>query len=232
MMCTGEDHGLPFTTNQFLDVFAHYNAAVWPVQLILAVLACATAVIAFSRLQRWPVVALAVLSAFWLWMASAYHIAFFALISRAAWVFAAFFLVEAGLLAWSAVSIRNRRVTPSRSQITVAAVSLAYALIGYPLIGYLAGQHYPATPTFGVPCPTTIFTFAILCLLANSSPPILLGIPILWTIVATFAAVRLGVPQDFGLIVAAVVTVMIFVPARASRHARRHAPFIRERRAA
>ncbi|WP_339379209.1 DUF6064 family protein [aff. Roholtiella sp. LEGE 12411] len=32
----------------------------------------------------------------------------------------------------------------------------------YPLIGYSLERTFPSLPTFGIPCPTTIFTFGLL----------------------------------------------------------------------
>lgn len=65
----------------------------------------------------------------------------------------------------------------------------------------LAGHGWPRAPVFGVaPCPTTIFTLALL--LASRTPLVVAAIPVLWALVGTTAAVLLGVPEDLGLLVA------------------------------
>lgn len=213
---------LPFTTGQFFGVFARYNTSLWPAQVVLAVCGVAAAAGALSGGRRWMRFAIATLSLLWAWMALAYHAGFFANINPAAHVFATFFLIEAGFLAvWFVHCDELRR--PSGIEITTALLLIAYALNAYPAIAYGAGQRYPAVPTFGVPCPTTIFTFGVFCLFASSVPAIVLVVPVLWTVVGTYAALRLHVPEDFGLSVAAVVTLTLCVVSRARLHARREA---------
>jgi uncharacterized membrane protein YjjB (DUF3815 family) len=66
------------------------------------------------------------------------------------------------------------------------------------------------TPLFGVaPCPTTIFTLGML-LLSNASWR-LFAIPLVWSIIGGSAAVLLGVPQDYGLILAGAVAAIFLI---------------------
>jgi hypothetical protein len=97
---------------------------------------------------------------------------------------------------------------------------VVYALAVYPLIGYLSGHRYPATPTFGAPCPTTIFTFGLLLWISERVPWRVAIIPAAWALIGTFAAVRLSVPQDYGLLVAAVATVALLARRSASQRPR------------
>jgi hypothetical protein len=71
-------------------------------------------------------------------------------------------------------------------------------------------------PVFSLPCPTVIFTFGVLCLAGRSVPLTLLLIPTLWAVIGTSAALTLEVPEDFGLPIAAVITVMVLVAQRRS----------------
>lgn len=89
------------------------------------------------------------------------------------------------------------------------------ALVGYPIVGFLVGHRYPAAPTFGVPCPTTIFTLGLLLWSTGPLARRLTVVPVLWAIVGTSAAVNLGMTEDLGLFVAALCAVLfIFAPAR------------------
>ena len=201
---------LPFTTEQFLDVFARYNEAVWPAQWLLLALALAAVALAFRESPsagRWVA---AILAALWLWMAAAYHLAFFRAINPAAVAFAALFVVQALLLAWAGVW-RGRIASGQRSRpALVAGLSLvAYALVLYPAFGLALGHRWPAMPTFGLPCPTTIFTLGVLLLAAPAAPRVLLVIPLLWAAIGTSAAMQLGMREDFGLVAAGVVTVLV-----------------------
>lgn len=204
---------LPFTQSEFFAVFAKYNIAIWPAQLVL-VGAAAGAVAAVRRPNTVRIrVMLGVLSALWLWMAIVYHGIFFRPINPAAMAFAALFVVESGLLAFAALrpsfDIRPR---PNIAGV-VGWTLIAFALIIYPLIGYFAGHRYPAMPTFGLPCPTTIFTLGVL-LWSTPMRVSLLIVPLLWALIGFSAALQLGVYQDTGLLIAAAATVTVLMKAR------------------
>ena len=207
---------LPFSTEQFLDVFVRYNDAVWPAPLGLVVLAVGAVAYGVRDWPRDGRRVSAIMAALWLWMAVVYHLAFFASATRVAVVFALLFAVQGGLFAWLAVSRHTISFAPRANAAgVIGGMLIIYALIGYPIVGYLVGHRYPAAPTFGVPCPTTIFTFGLL--LWSTGPLIrrLAVVPALWSIVATSAAVNLGMAEDFGLVAAALVAVpFIFTPRR------------------
>jgi len=89
---------------------------------------------------------------------------------------------------------------------------ILYALIVYPILGYIFGHIYPEAPTFGAPCPTIIFTFGLLLLVPVKIPKYLLIIPLIWSLIGFSAAVNLQIKEDFGLVVAGIVgTILIFV---------------------
>jgi hypothetical protein len=78
-------------------------------------------------------------------------------------------------------------------------------------------------PVFGVaPCPTTIFTFGILLWTTDRVPKYLLVIPLLWALVGTFAALSLGIPEDYALPVAALISLALLIW-RDRSHAAPHA---------
>jgi hypothetical protein len=74
-------------------------------------------------------------------------------------------------------------------------------LIIYPFLGYVFEHFYPTSPTFGLPCPTTIFKFGILMWADWKLPLTIVIIPFLWSIIGFFAALQLNVPEDTGLLV-------------------------------
>jgi hypothetical protein len=209
-------------------VFARYNTALWPIQLVLLGLALACLVVVAVPGQRARAVAW-MLALLWAWMGVAYHFAFFTAINPAAWAFGALSLVGAAVFARHA----HRGTLVFRWQPgwrgVAGVVLIAYALAGYPAIGWLLGARYPAVPTFGLPCPTTIFTLGLLLFAARPVPRAVFVVPLLWACIGTVAAFSLGVPQDLGLLVA----VLVVLPAlralgtndaSASKHAalRRH----------
>jgi Family of unknown function (DUF6064) len=62
-------------------------------------------------------------------------------------------------------------------------------------------------PTFGLPCPTTIFTAGLLLLAAPHSRTLAI-VPIVWSVVGGSAAFLLGVSADYALPVAGAALAM------------------------
>ena len=197
---------LPFTIDQFFGVFRAYNETVWPAQVLLLVLALAAlGCVAFPRHWSGPVVS-AILALLWAWLGLAYHLAFFASINPLAYVFAAVSVAGALVFVWQGVVRRRLEFRLARSARTAIGLGLVFfALVVYPAWSVYAGHRYPAMPTFGLPCPTTLFTLGLLALLVAPYPRGPLMVPVLWCLVGAQAAFLLGVPQDLSLLVAAVV---------------------------
>jgi Family of unknown function (DUF6064) len=206
---------IPFTAEQFYGVFRDYNDAVWPAQFFLVALALAAVALALRRL-RWSGVGVsAILGFLWAWIAVVYHLAFFTRISSPAYAFAVVSMAGAAVFVWQGV-IRRRlefRWAPGwRSASGVALI--VFALVVYPVWSAFVGHRYPATATFGLPCPTTIFTLGVLAFAARPYPRSPLIAPLLWCFVGAQAAFLLNVPADLGLIAAAVVGIGLLVTAR------------------
>lgn len=204
---------LPFTTEQFFQVFASYNTAIWPAQ-ILAYLVALVALALSLRRSRWGGrIVSGILGALWIWVGVVYHIIYFRAVNPAAVGFGVFFVLQ-GLLFLLAGSVRGKLgfALTARPAPILGAILIFYAMVGYPLLSSALGHSYPATPTFGVtPCPTTIFTFGLLLWAIPAMPRYLLVIPFIWAIVGTSAAVQLDVPADYGLAIAAIVAVLVTV---------------------
>ena len=193
----------PFSAEDFFRVFADYNTSVWPAQMALIAAALATIALAFSNRVLFRRVILWLLAAMWLWMGVVYHWMFFADINPAARVFAGVFVLQAGLLGWLAM-----RRTPPAFEPRLDAHGLAggfllvYALLLYPVLGVLVGHAYPSQPTFGLPCPTTIFTIGVLLWASSGVPWVVLVVPALWSLLGVSAVVSFGVFEDAMLPVA------------------------------
>jgi hypothetical protein len=203
----------PPTSAQFFAVFRAYNDAVWPAQLALLGIGAATILAAFrANAYRWwrpAQTALLLLATLWLWGGTVYHKLFFAPLTPAGSVFGSLFIAEAALLALCAWQNGSTLENASRPSIVIGSSLILYAIAIYPALGSLLGHHYPAAPSFGTPCPTTIFTFGIFCLLPTRVPRFALAIPVLWALIGSYAALGFGVREDLGLLVAAVGTIMV-----------------------
>ena len=198
---------LPFSRDQFFAVFAAYNDAVAPAQILLIALGIGAAALAL-RPSRWSDRAIGlVLAGLWLWMGVEYHWRFFRPINPAATLFGAAFVVEGVLLAWATVRPPRLAFRAPRSlRGGLALALLVYAFAVYPAIGWALGHRYPAAPTFGVPCPTTIATLALLLWTVNRPPVAVMLIPWAWALIGSTAAFRLGMWEDLGLPVALVIS--------------------------
>jgi len=209
---------LPFTIDQFADVFRAYNESIWPAQWILNALALVSLAAAFAGRRRASQIASLVLAVLWVWTGLVYHARFFRVINPAAIVFAAAFVLQGLMIGWFGVVKEAVRFAARRNAATaVGSLLITYALVVYPLIGRAIGHRYPAAPTFGVPCPTTIFTLGLFLLAAPALPRMLLIIPVAWAVVGLSAVLQLGMWEDWGLPVAA-IAVLVFSIRRDFRH--------------
>jgi len=153
-----------------------------------------------------------ILSLFWLWMGIVYHLIFFTTINKAAYIFGAIFIIQ-GILFLFAGIFKNEfsfEFHPDKYGIS-GILLIVYALIIYPVLGYFLGHIYPSSPTFGLPCPTTIFTFGVLLLSDKKIPTYILAIPLIWSIIGFTAAFKFGVVEDTGLIIAALYTLAMLL---------------------
>ena len=87
----------------------------------------------------------------------------------------------------------------------------------YPALGWFAGHGYPTGPSFGAPCPVTLFFFGMMLFVRGPMPVALLVIPVAWAVIGTSAAVALGIREDVGLAVGAVLVLVAAVSARSAR---------------
>ena len=196
---------LPFTPEAFRQVFAEYNQAVWPAQVFLYVLAVVVTGVAHRGVAgatRWIAFGLAVL---WAWMGGVYHIGFFCLITPAALGFGIAFMLQAWLfVVWGVTAPATAAGEVNTARFWLGGAMLAYALALYPLVGWLLGHRFPASATFGLPCPTTIASLGLVVWVRPRPPCWTLTIPFAWAVVGSSAAFALGMWEDLGLLAAGV----------------------------
>ena len=201
---------IPFTIDQFFEIIREYNTSIFPMQIILNLLALVSIILAIIKSNYTNKFISITLGFFWLWMGIVYHFIFFTKINPAAFVFAIFFVLQ-GIIFIYYGAVKNRISFGFRKDWIgmVGLLFIIYALLIYPVLGILFGHTYPDNPTFGLPCPTTIFTFGILLWTMKKVPIYLVIIPFLWSIIGLSAAINMRVYEDFGLIVAGVVGLIL-----------------------
>lgn len=203
---------LPFSIEQFFGVFSAYNTALWPAQLFLLALAFTAIALVLVR-RSWAGQAISAILAFlWMWLGLVYHLAFFSAINPLAYVFAGVSVAGGLVFFWQGVVRRRLDFRWTRSARSyIGLVLLVFALIVYPAWTVFAGHGYPAFPTFGLPCPTTIFTIGLLAFTVAPYSRSPLVVPVLWCFVGGQAAFLLDVPPDSGLIAAGLVGIVLLL---------------------
>lgn len=201
---------IPFTVNDFLRVFEVYNLSVFPMQIIAYILGVLMVIVTFTDTRGSSKLVSGGLAFFWLWNGVMYHILNFSSINKLAYLFGALFVIQ-GLLLFVLGVVKNEisfRFRPTFAGI-IGSLFIVYAMLIYPILGYLFGHAYPQSPVFGVaPCPTTIFTFGLF-LWSVRLPKKVLWIPLVWSLVGFMAALSLGIKEDIGLLISGMVAVVI-----------------------
>ena len=202
----------PFTIEQFLDVFRKYNIAVWPMQVFFMTLALIAVYFSIRTKTFSNKIIVCILAFFWLWMGIVYHLVYFSRINKVALVFGTLFIIQAIIFLYFGL-IKNKlsfRLKTDKYGIT-GIVLIVFALLIYPLLVYWWGHIYPSAPTFGLPCPTTIFTFGILLSSVSKISGWVIIIPFLWSLLGFSAAFSLGIKEDTGLLVAGLFSIVMIV---------------------
>lgn len=203
---------MPFTNEEFLNVFEVYNNSVFPIQILFNVLAltCVLLILKSSRLSN--KIINGTLSILLLWTGLVYHIMFFAKINGAAYLFGILFILQACIFFYIGVIKDNFRYNVRKDWIGVTGwILIAYALIIYPILGYSFGHGYPQQPTFGLPCPTTIFTFGILLFTSEKIKWQYIVLLLLWSFLGVSAAIKMRILEDIGLVIAGILSFSIIV---------------------
>jgi hypothetical protein len=205
----------PFTTEQFFEIIEHYNLAVWPVQFALNSLAFLAVALLIWRNEYSSRVISAILAILWAWTGIAYHLVFFTTINKAAYAFGVICLAGASAFVWAGVIKKQLEFTSTMTYRRVLGIMLVVFSLGiYPILSNLFGHGYPTVPTFGLPCPTTIFTIGMLCFLATPYPRYVHFAPVLWSVIGVQAAFLFGVYQDLGLLVSGIIGVFLMIKPR------------------
>ena len=192
----------PFTLEQFLDVFRNYNESVWPLQILFFMLGVCSVFLVFFRIKADNKTISSILALLWIWTGIVYHILFFTSINKAAYAFGTLFIFQ-GILFLITGVIKSRLSFRFTNDLfsNSGLIFILYALIIYPILGYYSGHRYPSSPTFGLPCPTVIFTFGILLLSSKKVPLIYVVIPLIWSLIGFLAALKFGIFEDTGLLI-------------------------------
>ena len=195
---------LPFTVEDLLGVFETYNQAIWPMQIVAYVLGVLAVLLAVRQTAMSSRIIAGILSFLWLFSAGFF---IFALVPiyKPAYAFGALFIIQAAIFLASALKPRVSFAIGRDAYAVVGLLFIAFAMIGYPVLGYFIDHRYPQSPPFGLtPCPLSVFTFGLLLLADSKVPKWLIAIPFLYAI-GGIMPVSIGVTEDLAMIVGGLV---------------------------
>jgi len=198
------------TSAGLLAYFTKYNSSIWPMQVVVYMLALAAVFLAVKKSKYSDRIIALVLAFFWLWNGSM----FFAPIggSNALWyVFAALFVIQGILfLVGVAKAMVSYHIGTDIYSIS-GIVLILYGLIGSPLFGGLVGHLYPQMALIGLfPCPTLPFTFGLLLCTDHKIPKYLLVVPFVWGLVGVMT-ISIGMVEDLGMLLGALLATAMIV---------------------
>jgi hypothetical protein len=185
---------------QLLDVFAAYNLQIWPLQILAYLLGIAALFLSVRKTGIASRLIPAILAIFWLWVAFFFWLPGLLQGYKPAYVFTAVFLIQ-GFLFLTFTIKPTLRFGLQKDIYSLAGIFfLLYALVGYPVVGILAGHIYPRLPSFGMtPCPLVTFTFGMLLLAKRKVAKTLLIIPFFYAL-SSLLWVSIGIFEDVGMI--------------------------------
>ncbi len=197
---------IAFSSEAYYALFAEYNRAIWPAQilaLLLGLLALVSAGRPFWQSDR--LIAL-IIVVFWAWSGIVYHWNYFAGINFVAPVLAVFFVIQTVLLLWTGI-VRDRVAFRFSGNLYgwVGLILAVYALAFHAVTSHLAGHVWPALPAFGVtPSSVLLFTLGLLLMAEPHVPWHLTILPVLLCLLGAIGAWFLDVREDLPLAVACI----------------------------
>jgi hypothetical protein len=199
--------------NQFLAAFGHADTTAWPMQIVWYAAALAMVGLALGPSRRWssPLIC-ALAAAYFAWIGIGYFTWLMPGIGLSgAW--AAVFTLQAVLLVVVGIVRRDLVIRPRRDLASgLGATVIAYALIGYPLVGVLGGHALRIVPVFGVsPCASVTFFFGLLLWAVPPALKYLLLVPLAWALNAAPLNMATGVEADYGMLAAALITTGLII---------------------
>jgi len=202
---------IPFDLTQFITVFRNYNESIGPTPFVLSFIALLLLLLIGKKKEttRLP---LFFLSFIWAWTGIVYHWIFFSTINPLAKIFGIFFVIQAIAFLIYSLLLKDRFFELRKNCKSIVGIFMVmYAVVIYPALGFPFGHIYPDSPSFGAPCPSTIYTLGLLMLLAKKPPVWLYVIPLLWAVIGFNAALSFSIYEDYGLLLSGIIFLVYMI---------------------
>ena len=197
----------------FLSMFESFNRDIWPLQLFTIVLGVAMAIATAKRSRIADRTSAAGLGLIWIFVGAVFQWGYFRPIYEPAGLFAALWILQGLLFLTSGAFGARLSFTAARDGYAgFGFLLIAYALVAYPVLGYLLRSELTYATWFGpFPCPVAVFTIGMFLLTDAKVPKHLTIIPLLWAL-GGVVPLSWGVTEDIGLVVGGTVgIVLLFV---------------------
>jgi len=202
---------MPFTPEQFFNVFLKYNSYVFPLQILISLVGIFILSLIITKSKLAEKLTSYFLVVLWLWNGIVYHILFFSKINTAAFAFGTLFIIQAlFFLSEFAVKKKLRFDYGNKIDLATGYFLVMFGLIIYPAIGLLLEGRPEHIISLGLPCPSVIFTFGIILISIKEYSFYRIIIPVIWAFIGFFAALKFGVYQDVMLPVSAITAIVFF----------------------
>jgi hypothetical protein len=188
------------TETQLLEMFAAYNAQIWPMQYLAYLLGLVGLWMAIKPGRLSDRLIPAILGFFWIWVALMFWLPSGGQGFVLGYIFAGIFLLQGLLMLIQALRPRLVFTYKGTPAAWIGITFALYAMLGYPLLGILVGHTYPQAPPFGLtPCPLVAYTFGLLLLTSPRVPKTLLIIPFCYAL-SGILWVSIGMVEDIGMV--------------------------------
>ena len=153
------------------------------------------------------------LAAAWIWIGYIYYGSYMAGLSWAAWIAAAAFLLQGGLMLVIG-TIRNAMALHyERGAIANTGIGfMLYGLFVYPATAVASGIELASAPVIGLaPDSTLLFTLGILLVAKHRTPILLAVLPVGLAAANAVSAILIGLPEDYVMLPAAIVSLVTII---------------------
>jgi hypothetical protein len=201
--------------DDFYSTLQSYNETFWPMIIFTFLLGVVVVYLAARKRSSNKTIS-AILSFLWIWSGIVFFIIYYGpmdaeflgLVIPGVWYLGGILFLIQGVLFFilgvvkSSLSFRLGSDWLSG----VGALMIVYAMVIYPVIGFLTGYSYPRYPVFGIaPCPLTIFSIGLFQWSDIKMPIAIVLIPFIWALMGIMPVLALNVWADIGELLSAII---------------------------
>ena len=208
--------------DDFFNTLQSYNEAFLSITVFTFLLGVLIVYLAARKSKNSSRVISAIMSFLWIWSGIVFFIIYYGPIDAeflgltmpGVWYLGGIlFLIQSFLFLFFGV-VKSSLSFKFSSEISsiIGALMIVYAMVIYPIIGFLSSYGFPRYPIFGTaPCPLTIFTVGLLQWSDREIPLVIVVIPFIWALMGIMPVLALNVWADIGEVLSGIVGFLIIL---------------------